>query len=86
MSLTNHLVFVIVFPISTKTFHQATPAASIMESSELIQENQLNRHILEDYDRMLKSVTEIDNPQRKCHILNEVYKMKLKYFRLSNQN
>ena len=63
MSLTNHLVFVIVFPISTKTFHQATPA-SIMESSELIQENQLNRYILEDYDRMLKSVTEIDNPQR----------------------
>lgn len=53
-----------------------------MESSELIQENQLNRYILEDYDRMLKSVTEIDNPQRKCHILNEVYKMKLKYFRL----
>ena len=63
------------FPFPLKTFHQATPAASIMESSELIQENQLNRYILEDYDRMLKSVTEIDNPQRKCHILNEVYKI-----------
>ena len=53
-----------------------------MESSEPLQQNQLNRYVLEDYDRMLKSVAEIDDAQRKCYMINEVYKMKLKYFRL----